>query len=89
MIAAYDHTRAAVVLAENSVKQTFTRAGVSHVQRVSALYHVCFYKIVLYQRVYTFYADFGRDVSRFQVAYKRMDIYAVAYFDRYLAKIFV
>ena len=73
MVSPDDEVTAAVVLAEDGVKQRFARAGVAHLHRVTRLDARAAHEVVLDQRIDRADAHVGRDVSGFQLAEQLMD----------------
>ena len=89
MVTADNHAGAAVILAEGCMQQAFSRTGIAHVQGITALNNIGFYKVVLHQDVNTFYTNICRNITGFQVADQGVNIDTVANFNGNLAEVFV
>ena len=89
VVAADDHFRASVVLAKYGVQQALTRSGIAHIQRIAALHHVIFNKVICYQCIDAFDPHRSRDVAGLQVAHQRVNVDAVANLYGDLAQVFV
>ncbi len=89
MVAPHDEVRATVVLPEDRVQQRLARPGVAHLHRVATLHDAVFAEVLVHQRVDRAHAHLGRDVARFQLADKLVNVHAVADLDRHPGKVSV
>src|SRR4030042_1872203 len=87
MVAPDNHVRATEVLTEEAMKQTFTRPGIAHIQRVAAHDHSLFIEVILEKCVDALHANIGRDITRFEFPHQLVNVQAIANLDRYLRQI--
>src|SRR5208282_869536 len=73
MVSAYNHVAATVVLSEGCMEQSFARACVSHVERISGLYAGVLDKIVLGQGIDCLDSYVRRDVACLEFSEKLVD----------------
>ncbi len=89
MVATHDEVGAAVVLADDRVKDSLTRAGVMHLAGVDPEHHVVRVVVVLHQDLVALHPHVSGDVALLGLADQRMDVEAVADLERGLRQVLV
>ena len=89
VVAAHDEVGAAVVLADDRVKDSLTRAGVMHLAGVDPEHHVVRVVVVVHEDLVALHPHVSGDVALLGLADQRVDVEAVADLERGLGQVLV